>query len=55
MDDMVSAWKWTSNDVGLHVLPLHHVHGIVNALMTPLYCGAACVMMPKFEAPKVLN
>ncbi|XP_063441220.1 malonate--CoA ligase ACSF3, mitochondrial-like isoform X1 [Mytilus trossulus] len=46
---MMSAWEWTSNDVILHVLPLHHVHGVVNALMVPLYCGATCVMLPKFD------
>ncbi|CAC5396298.1 ACSF3 [Mytilus coruscus] len=46
---MISAWEWTSNDVILHVLPLHHVHGVVNALMVPLYCGATCVMLPKFD------
>ncbi|KAK3579619.1 hypothetical protein CHS0354_012795 [Potamilus streckersoni] len=47
---MVEAWGWSKSDVILHVLPLHHVHGIVNALMTSLYCGATCVMLPKFDS-----
>ena len=36
VDNMVSAWEWSGNDLLLHVLPLHHVHGIVNCLYTPL-------------------
>lgn len=53
MDDMVEVWQWSANDVILHILPLHHYHGIVNVLMTPLYCGATCVMMPQFDADQV--
>lgn len=50
---LVDAWKWTSNDVILHVLPLHHVHGIVNALLCPLYVGAKCNMLPKYDSNAV--
>ena len=53
LDDMTEAWEWTLNDVILHVLPLHHIHGVVNVLMAPLYNGATCVMMPKFDAKVV--
>lgn len=52
---MVKSWEWTSQDSVLHVLPLHHVHGIINVLLTPLACGATCVMEPKFDAGKVWN
>ncbi|XP_065224561.1 malonate--CoA ligase ACSF3, mitochondrial [Planococcus citri] len=52
---MIRAWEWTSKDSILHALPLHHVHGLTNALLTPLQCGARCVMLPKFEARKVWN
>jgi len=51
---MEDRWSWTSNDVLLHVLPLHHVHGNVNCLMTPMWCGACCVMMPTFDPAQVL-
>jgi len=47
------AWGWTNKDVILHALPLNHIHGIVNALMCPLYSGAKCVMLPKFNAADV--
>ena len=36
MDNMIECWRWTDEDLLLHVLPLHHVHGIVNCLYTPL-------------------
>ena len=37
---LLEAWKWERDDRILHVLPLHHTHGIVNALCCPLYAGA---------------
>ncbi|XP_005091317.1 malonate--CoA ligase ACSF3, mitochondrial [Aplysia californica] len=52
---MIKSWEWTSRDTILHVLPLHHVHGIVNVLLTPLACGATCVMEPKFDPGQVWN
>jgi acyl-CoA synthetase (AMP-forming)/AMP-acid ligase II len=38
---LVDAWEWTSDDAILHTLPLHHVHGLVNALLCPLFSGAS--------------
>lgn len=49
MTGLVRKWAWTKDDVILHVLPLHHVHGVVNALLCPLWVGATCVMMPEFS------
>ena len=37
----------------LHVLPLHHTHGIVNALLCPLSVGAQVTMLPDFSADLV--
>ncbi|XP_046290374.1 malonate--CoA ligase ACSF3, mitochondrial isoform X2 [Marmota monax] len=51
---LVHAWAWTRDDVILHVLPLHHVHGVVNKLLCPLWVGATCVMLPEFSAQQVL-
>nr|XP_060644396.1 malonate--CoA ligase ACSF3, mitochondrial [Anolis sagrei ordinatus] len=50
---LVDKWEWTKDDVILHVLPLHHVHGIVNKLLCPLWVGATCVMLPEFNAQAV--
>ena len=42
VQSLVDAWAWTDRDRILHILPLHHVHGIVNALCCALWSGAAC-------------
>jgi long-subunit acyl-CoA synthetase (AMP-forming) len=37
-----SAWKWSAQDVALHCLPLHHIHGILYCTVyVCLYCGLA--------------
>ncbi|KAJ1892173.1 hypothetical protein LPJ66_006498 [Kickxella alabastrina] len=50
---LYDAWGWTSSDRLLHVLPLHHVHGIVVALCSALWAGATTEMMPKFDKSRV--
>ncbi|XP_069822151.1 malonate--CoA ligase ACSF3, mitochondrial [Dendropsophus ebraccatus] len=50
---LVDEWLWTKSDRILHVLPLHHVHGIVNKLLCPLWVGATCVMLPEFSPKEV--
>lgn len=47
------AWGWTQRDTLLHCLPLHHTHGIVNALLCPLSLGARVVMLPSFSPAEV--
>lgn len=34
-------------------LPLHHIHGVSNVLLTALYNGATVEFMPKFDAPGI--
>ena len=53
IESLVDAWGWRADDRILHVLPLHHTHGIVNALLCALWSGAACVMLPRFDAVEV--
>jgi malonyl-CoA/methylmalonyl-CoA synthetase len=50
---LISAWGWTASDRILHVLPLHHIHGIINVLTCALWSGAQCHMLAKFDAQKV--
>ncbi len=44
------AWGWRANDHILLVLPLHHVHGIVNVVCCALWSHATVEMLPKFDA-----
>ena len=50
---LVEAWEWHKEDRVLHVLPLHHTHGIVNVLCCALWVGAGCEMLPFFDAQRV--
>uniref|UniRef100_A0A7N0SWL4 AMP-dependent synthetase/ligase domain-containing protein n=1 Tax=Kalanchoe fedtschenkoi TaxID=63787 RepID=A0A7N0SWL4_KALFE len=43
------AWEYTPTDQFLHCLPLHHVHGLFNALLAPLYAGSMVEFLPKFS------
>lgn len=43
------AWGWVPQDVILHTLPLHHTHGIINALYCALYNGACVRFMSRFS------
>ncbi|MCB1035059.1 MAG: AMP-binding protein, partial [Acidobacteria bacterium] len=50
---LVESWHWTSEDHILNVLPLHHVHGIVNVLLSALASGACWETLPRFDAEEV--
>jgi malonyl-CoA/methylmalonyl-CoA synthetase len=50
---LVEAWEWRPSDRLLLVLPLHHVHGIVNGLGSALAVRATCELMPAFDAERV--
>jgi len=43
------AWRFHPEDRVLHVLPLHHIHGIVNAMFTPLCNGATVELQRTFN------
>lgn len=53
VESLISAWGWTADDHILHVLPLHHLHGILNALTCALWAGAKCELLPRFDADEV--
>ncbi|KAJ5200809.1 AMP-dependent synthetase/ligase [Penicillium cf. griseofulvum] len=50
---LVKAWKYSPSDHLIHVLPLHHVHGIINGLAASFLSGTTVEMHPKFD-PKVI-
>lgn len=48
-----NAWQYSPSDRLLHVLPLHHIHGTVNALLTPLLAGSSIEFMYPFNVNSV--
>jgi malonyl-CoA/methylmalonyl-CoA synthetase len=52
---LVGAWQWTSEDHILCVLPLHHVHGVVNVVGCALYVGAKLTFLPQFSPEAVFR
>lgn len=53
VQSLVKAWEYNSKDHLLHVLPLHHIHGIVNALLAPLFAGSTVEFLFPFNANAV--
>lgn len=49
INTMTEAWEWSPGDSVLNVLPLHHLHGILNVVLCSLWSGARCVMMNGFS------
>ena len=50
IESLINAWEWTATDRTLLVLPLHHVHGILNVVCCALWSGATIEMLPRFDA-----
>ena len=52
---LITAWEWTAEDHILHMLPLHHIHGVINVLTCALSVGATCEFVDTFTAERVWN
>ncbi len=52
---LVDAWEWRASDHILCVLPLHHVHGIINVISCALWAGATVEFLPKFSEEAVFE
>ncbi len=50
IERLINAWEWSCHDRILLVLPLHHLHGILNVTLCALWAGAQCHMMSGFDA-----
>ncbi|HET9469232.1 MAG TPA: acyl-CoA synthetase [Vicinamibacterales bacterium] len=50
IESLIVAWEWAAADRTLLVLPLHHVHGILNIVCCALWSGATLEMLPRFDS-----
>jgi malonyl-CoA/methylmalonyl-CoA synthetase len=53
VDVLFTSWEWDSADRLLHVLPLHHVHGLINGLLGALWAGAEVGFRKSFQPEEV--
>jgi malonyl-CoA/methylmalonyl-CoA synthetase len=52
---LIKAWGWTKNDHVICVLPLHHVHGIINVVCCSMWVGASCTFESEFSAQNIFK
>jgi malonyl-CoA/methylmalonyl-CoA synthetase len=52
---VTAAWRWTSADRLLLVLPLFHIHGLGVGVHGTLLTGASLDLRPRFDAAEVLE
>lgn len=50
---LLKAWEYSPRDHLLHVLPLHHIHGTINAILAPLFAGSTIEFLFPFNATTV--
>ncbi|CAM4213503.1 long-chain fatty acid--CoA ligase [Cytophagaceae bacterium 50C-KIRBA] len=50
---LVEAWNYTADDHTLCVLPLHHIHGIINVISATLYVGGKVEFLPQFSPEEI--
>ena len=52
---LVKAWEWSESDHTVGILPLHHVHGIINVLSCALWSGASINFLHPFDAERLFE
>jgi len=51
---LVEGWRFTSDDVLLHALPIFHSHGLFVACNVSLLAGGSMIFLPKFDTDSVI-
>lgn len=52
---LVVAWEYAPTDHTLCVLPLHHIHGIINVISCTLFVGGKVEFLPSFSAEAIFE
>lgn len=55
ISSLIKAWGWNKKDFIPLILPLHHIHGIINSLCCPLWVGAKVDILGSFNVEKVVE
>ena len=54
-ETLVEEWRFTSDDVLLHALPIFHTHGLFVATNVSLAAGSSIIFMPKFDLDEIVR
>jgi malonyl-CoA/methylmalonyl-CoA synthetase len=52
---LAEEWRFASNDVLLHALPIFHTHGLFVASNVTLAVGGSMIFMPKFDLDDIIT
>jgi malonyl-CoA/methylmalonyl-CoA synthetase len=52
---LVDYWRFTSNDVLIHALPIYHTHGLFVASNVTLFARASMIFLPKFDPELIIK
>src|SRR5258705_1614427 len=52
---LVDYWRFTSNDVLIHALPIYHTHGLFVASNVTLFARASMIFLPKFDPDLIIR
>ena len=52
---LLETWRFTSQDVLLHALPIFHTHGLFVATNVSLFAGSSMLYLPAFDLAEVLR
>ena len=53
-ETLVETWRFTTDDVLIHALPIFHTHGLFVATNVILMAGAAMILLPKFDPAEAI-
>ena len=49
------TWRYTSDDVLIHALPIFHTHGLFVATNVTLFSGASMIFLPRFDPDQIFR
>lgn len=52
---LADIWKFTKDDVLLHLLPFYHIHGMIVCMGATLFSKSTQIFRPKFELHDALH
>ncbi|KAH9586101.1 AMP-dependent synthetase/ligase [Trypanosoma melophagium] len=50
-----SAWEWSEEDSIIHMLPMYHIHGLVNILLCSLASNARCILTKADDLTRIAH